>query len=73
MTNETEANTKKQKTKDHNSRSDVSARNIPTIEEFPDSLKEALNNKESIIGQKKSPLYTNGNASRTAITSLKMT
>lgn len=51
MTDETEANTKEQKTEDHNSRSDVSTGNIPTIEKLPDSLKETLNNKKSIIGQ----------------------
>lgn len=73
MTNETEANTKKKKAKDHNGRSDISTWNIPTIEELPDSLEETLNDKKSIIRQNKSPLYTNGRASRTAITSLMMT
>ena len=73
MTDETETNTKKQKTEDHNSRSDISAGDIPTIEELPNSLKETLNDKESIICQRKSPLYTNGSASRTAMTSLMMT
>lgn len=73
MTDETEANTKEKKTKDHNGRSDVGTGDIPTIEELPDSLKKTLDNKKSIIGQNKSPLYTNGSASRTAITSLIMT
>lgn len=73
MTDETEANTKKQKAEDHNSGSDISTGNIPTIEELPDSLEETLNDKKSIIGQRRSPLYTNGNASRTAITSLMIT
>lgn len=52
MTDETKANTKKQKAEDHNCRSDVSAGNIPTIEKLPDSLEDTLNNEESIIGQK---------------------
>ena len=73
MTDETKANTKKQKTKDHDGRSDVSTGNIPTIEELPNSLEETLNDKQSIIGQRSSPLYTNGRASRTAMTSLMMT
>lgn len=73
MTDKTEAYTKEQKAKDHNGRSDISTGNIPTIEELPDSLKKTLNNKKSIIRQEQSPLYTNGNASRTAITSLMMT
>ena len=73
MTNEAEADTKEEKTEDHNGRSDVSTGDIPTIEELPDSLKETLDNKKSIIRQNKSPLYTNGSASRTAITSLMMT
>ena len=73
MTNETEANTKKQKAEDHNGRSDVSAGNIPAIEELPNSLEETLNNKQSIIRHRESPLYTNGKASRTAMTSLMMT
>ena len=73
MTNEAEADTKKQKAKDHDSRSHISTGNIPAIEELPDSLKETLNDKKSIIGQNKSPLYTNGSASRTAMTSLMMT
>lgn len=51
MTDETEADTKEEKTEDHNGRSDVSTRDIPTIEELPDSLKKTLNNEESIIGQ----------------------
>lgn len=73
MTDEAEADTKEEKTKDHNGRSDVSTGDVPTIEELPDSLKETLNDKESIICQNKSPLYTNGSASRTAITSLIIT
>lgn len=73
MTNETEADTKEEKTEDHNGRSDVSARDVPTIKELPDSLKKTLNDKESIIRQNKSPLYTNGSASRTAMTSLMIT
>lgn len=51
MTDETKTNTKKQKAKNHNSRSDVSTGDIPAIEEFPNSLKETLDNKKSIIGQ----------------------
>lgn len=51
MTDETEANTKEQKTEDHNSRSDISSGDIPAIEELPDSLKKTLNNEESIIRQ----------------------
>ncbi len=73
MTDETEANAKEQKAEDHNSRSDISAGNIPTIEKVPNSLKETLNDKESIICQRQSPLYTNGSASRTAITNLMIT
>ena len=73
MTEEAEADTKEEKTEDHNGRSDVSTGNVPTIEELPDSLKETLNDKKSIIRQNKSPLYTNGSASRTAITSLIIT
>lgn len=56
MTDETETNTKEEKTEDHNGRSDISTRDIPTIEEFPNSLKETLNDKQSIIRQRKSPL-----------------
>ena len=73
MTDETEANTKKQKAEDHDGWSDVSAGDIPAIEKFPNSLEKTLNDKQSIICQEQSPLYTNGNASRTAITSLTMT
>lgn len=73
MTNKTKTNTKKQKAENHNGRGNIGTRNKPTIEEFPDSMKETLNNEESIIGQNKSPLYTNGRASRTAITNLMMT
>ena len=73
MTNETEADTKEKKAEDHNSRSDVSTGNIPAIKELPNSLKETLDDKKSIIGQNKSPLYTNGSASRTAMTSLMIT
>ena len=51
MTDETETNTKEEKTKDHDSRSDVGTGNVPTIEELPDSLKETLHNKQSIIRQ----------------------
>ena len=51
MTNETEADTKEEKAEDHDSRSDVSTRDIPAIEELPDSMKKALDNKKSIIGQ----------------------
>ena len=56
MTNETETNTKEQKTKDHNGRSDVSTGDIPAIKELPDGLKETLNDKQSIIRQRESPL-----------------
>lgn len=56
MTDETEANTEEQKAEDHNGRSDISARNVPAIEELPDSLKETLNDKKSIIRQEQSPL-----------------
>lgn len=73
MTNEAEADTKEEKTEDHNGRSNVSTGDVPTIEELPDSLKETLNDKKSIIGQNKSPLYTNGSASRTAMTNLMIT
>lgn len=73
MTGEAEADTKEQKTEDHNSRSDISTGDIPTIEELPDSLKKTLNDKKSIICQKRSPLYTNGRASRTAMTNLMIT
>lgn len=45
MTDETEANTKEEKAEDHNSRSDVSTGDIPTIEELPDSMKKTLNDK----------------------------
>lgn len=51
MTDEAETNTKEQKTKDHNGRGNVSTGNVPAIEELPDSLKETLNNEESIISQ----------------------
>ena len=73
MTDEAEADTKEEKTEDHNGRSDVSTWDIPTIEKLPDSLKETLNDKKSIISQNQSPLYTNGRASRTAMTSLMIT
>lgn len=52
MTNEAEADTKEEKTENHNGRSDVSTGNIPTIEELPDRLKKTLDNKKSIIRQK---------------------
>jgi hypothetical protein len=51
MTDETEANTKKQKAEDHNRRSNISTGNIPTIEELPNSLKKTLNNEKRIISQ----------------------
>ncbi len=73
MTDETEANTKEQETEDHNGRSNISTGDIPAIEKLPNSLEETLNDKQSIIRQKRSPLYTNGNASRTAMTSLMIT
>lgn len=56
MTDEAEADTKEQKAEDHNGRSNVSARNIPTVKELPNSLEETLNDKKSIIGQNRSPL-----------------
>ena len=56
MTDETETNAKEEKTKDHDRRSNVSTRNIPAIEEFPNSLEETLNDKQSIIRQRRSPL-----------------
>lgn len=56
MTDEAEADTKEEKTKDHNGRSYIGTGDIPAIEKLPDSLKETLNNKKSIIGQNKSPL-----------------
>ena len=56
MTDETETNTKEEKTKDHDSRSDVGTGNVPTIEKLPDSLKETLDNEQSIIRQRRSPL-----------------
>ena len=73
MTDETETDTKEQKAEDHNSRSDISTRDIPAIEELPNSLEKTLNNKQSVICHRESPLYTNGRASRTAMTSLMMT
>lgn len=51
MTDETETNTKEQKSEDHNGRSNVGTGDIPTIEELPDSLKKTLDNKKSIISQ----------------------
>lgn len=51
MTDEAEANTKKEKTEDHDGRSDVSTGNIPAIKKLPDSLKKTLDNKKSIIRQ----------------------
>lgn len=53
MTDETEADTEEQKTKHHDGRSNVSAGNVPTIEEFPNSTEETLNDKQSIISQRK--------------------
>lgn len=73
MTDETETNTKEKKAEDHNGRSNVGTGNIPAIEELPNSLKETLDDKQSIIRQRQSPLYTNGRASRTAMTSLMIT
>ena len=73
MTDETETNTEEEKPKDHNGRSDIGTGNIPTIEKLPDSLKETIENKQSVIRQGKSPLYTNGRASRTAMTNLMIT
>lgn len=73
MTNEAEADTKEEKTEDHDSRSDISPGDIPAIEKLPNSLKKTLDNEKSIIGQNKSPLYTKGSASRTAITNLMIT
>ena len=73
MTNETETNAEKEKAEDHNSRSNVSTGDIPAIKEIPNGLKKAVDNKQSIIGHRESPLYTNGSASRTAITSLMIT
>ena len=73
MTDETETNTEEEKTKDHNGRSDIGTGNIPTIEKLPDSLKETIKNKQSIICHRESPLYTNGRASRTAMTNLMIT
>lgn len=51
MTDEAEADTKEEKTEDHNGRSYVSTGDIPTIKELPDSLKKTLDDKESIIRQ----------------------
>lgn len=45
MTDEAEADTKEEKTEDHNGRSDVSTRNVPAIKELPNSLEETLNDK----------------------------
>lgn len=73
MTDETEANAEEQKAEDHNSRGNIGTGDIPTIEKFPNSLKKTLNDKKSIIRQEQSPLYTNGSASRTAMTSLMIT
>jgi len=49
MTDETETNTEEQKAEDHDSRCNVGTRNIPTIEELPNSLEETLNDKQSVI------------------------
>ena len=73
MPDKAEADTKEEKTEDHDGRSDISTGNIPAIEELPDSLEKTLDNKQSIICHRESPLYTNGRASRTAITNLMMT
>lgn len=73
MTDETETNTKEEKAENHNGRSDVSTGDIPAIEELPNSLEKTLNNKQSVICHRESPLYTNGRASRTAMTSLMIT
>lgn len=73
MTDETETNTKEEKAENHNGRSDVSPGNVPTIKKLPNSLEETLNDKQSVICHRESPLYTNGSASRTAMTSLMMT
>ena len=51
MTDEAEADTKEQKAKDHDGRSNISTGDIPAIEKLPDSLKETLNDEESIICQ----------------------
>ena len=51
MTDKAEADTKEEKTEDHNGRSDVSTGDVPGIEKLPDSLKKTLNNEKSIIGQ----------------------
>lgn len=45
MTNETEANTEKQKAKNHNGRSDIGTGDIPAIEELPNSLEKTLNDE----------------------------
>lgn len=73
MTDETETNTEEQEAENHDSRGNVSTRNVPAIEELPNGLKKTLNDKQGIIRQRRSPLYTNGRASRTAMTSLMMT
>lgn len=73
MTNETETNAEKEKAEDHNSRSNVSTGDIPAVKEIPNRLKKAVDNKQSVIRQRQSPLYTNGSASRTAMTSLMIT
>lgn len=73
MTDETEADTEEQKAEDHDSRGNVSTGNVPAIKECPNSLEKALNDKQSVIRQRKSPLYTKGSAPRTAMTSLKIT
>lgn len=56
MTDETETNAKEEKAKDHNGRSDISTGNIPAIEELPNSLEKTIENKQSIICQRRSPL-----------------
>ena len=45
MTDETETDTKEEKAENHNGRSNISAGDIPTVKEFPNSLKKTLNDK----------------------------
>ena len=73
MTDETETDTEEQKAEDHNSRGNIGAGDIPAIKELPNSFEKTLNNKQSVICHRESPLYTNGSASRTAMTNLIIT
>ena len=72
MSNNTKQNSKEQKAEQSDSRSNVSAGNIPAIKKLETSPKNGLYNKQSIICQGESP-HRKGIASKTAITSLTTT